>query len=152
MTSLIPRKIQTEVNKFLQKRIEGCSYSEIAEIYNTTPQYVSRLVRDALQETAYSFQETAKEYLTLELERLDKLTQQLIPDLADNNARIRHKAAGLLLQISDQRAKLLGLNNSTELDSNVLQTKANMAMHSQELNEKSIEELHTIIADYVIVD
>lgn len=152
MSGLVPKRILNQVNNYLKDRIEGLTYKEIAEKYNTTPDKVSKLVRGALQETAYTYQETAKEYLTLELERLDNIVQNLTPDLSSTNSRLRHSAIKLLLQVSDQRSKLLGLNKTEEFDLKALQTKANIAAHTQDLKDKSLDELKTIVAEYVVIN
>lgn len=69
-------------------------------------------VRHELDVVLTETRETTEEFITLELERLDKMTSSLYPILDDDDAGIKEKLVSVdrLLKIQERRAKLLGLD------------------------------------------
>ncbi len=90
-------------------RMAGKSYRAIAAELGISTTHVFRLVDQALSRIQQESEAEVRVLQRLELERLDELHKALWPLATGDHPSCR--AAGLLLRISEQRFKLLGLEN-----------------------------------------
>lgn len=100
-------------DEVLKLRIQGLSFSEIATKLGFSGGSTARAALNrALAKLAESTQENAKEVLSMELLRLDRILQGCLPKAeAGDNAAIAS-----VLRIQDRRARYLGLDAPTKTD------------------------------------
>jgi Homeodomain-like domain len=86
----------------LQLRASGATYRQIGEVLGIDKMTAWRLVQE---ESAKEIQESAREVLQLELQRLDRLLMAVWPDAINGDVQAINGA----LKIEDMRCRLLGL-------------------------------------------
>lgn len=105
--------------RVLRLRMLGLSLREIAaQTSHKTTASVATDLRRALKETKALLEQEAEFYVVLEMERLDSLERQVQGVLRSAGASdpgVALKAAGRLLQISQRRSALLGLDGAKRL-------------------------------------
>lgn len=113
MTKTSSRKVTSKVRReqALLLRRSGLSYTRIGEQMGITRQAAHALVKKALAEIQASLEETGKEIITLEVERLDRMTEALWDKVIDGDTTAIEKN----LKIMERRAKLLGLDSPTKI-------------------------------------
>lgn len=137
--TVTPLDIETaeKMAEALEMRKEGCTFGVIAERMGYfDASGASKIVKRAM---ALTIQEPADEVRRLELERLDMMLKAI-------NSRVKAgepRAIEVALQIGDRRAKLLGLDAPTkmETDSRSLQVQVS---HGMDLSQLTVPEIKTL--------
>ncbi len=93
----------------LELRLQGLSYTKIAETMGLSTTYVHRLVEDELKRCREMTAETRDQIKEQELMRLDLLLQQAIDHL---RAEWCTKTAKIMLDIQARRTAYLGLDDA----------------------------------------
>lgn len=121
-------------NFAVELRTRGMTYRQIAEEvrnpknaeekeYNVWDSYGAREawrdVREELDNTTREMRETVEEFIDLELKRLDLVTREVyaILENPDESAKTKLMAASTVLKSQERRAKLLGLDQPTKVQS-----------------------------------
>jgi DNA-binding CsgD family transcriptional regulator len=94
-------------------RVDGCTYAEIGDRLGISDRMASRIVNRAMNRV---LREPVGQLIELESARLDALWQAMWPRALAGSAR----HAEICIRISERRARLLGLDQPTRVDANVL--------------------------------
>lgn len=117
----------------IRLRVEGYSYTQIAEKMQLGKTTVFRYVADVLEESRENAAEMADQARELELRRIDEASKLCMQTIADTDwdlvtgdesdearskagRELRLKAVDRLVKLNDQRAKLLGLYAPAEVN------------------------------------
>lgn len=106
ITSVETARVLVRRYKVMNMRKDGYSYAEIAETLSCSPATVREDVREILGKMATLMYEDTEEGRNLEVTRMDALLKRYQPLAEQGNLA----AAGLVLQISAMRRKLLSLD------------------------------------------
>lgn len=106
LSATSPIRIATERNRAraIEMRIKGAIFTEIAEAIGVCKTRAFVLVKEGMEELRQETIGKAADLRDLELRRLDAMSRELWSKLSDP------QAVNALRQISEARAKLLGLN------------------------------------------
>jgi DNA-binding CsgD family transcriptional regulator len=94
-------------------RVDGCTYAEIGDRLGVSDRMASRIVNRAMNRV---LREPVGQLVDLESARLDALWQASFPRALGGSAR----HAEICVRISERRSRLLGLDQPTRVDANVL--------------------------------
>lgn len=127
----------------LELKLSGWSYRAIGEKLSISHVQAYDDVKNAIKELNETKLETAEQYRSVELERLDMLTKALEPMAAVGNIG----SVSAYIRVMEQRAKLLGLyapekkEYSGELDLGVSDAKRRLEnIINRQVTEKSADE------------
>ncbi len=102
--------IQQRRRQVLELRRNGASIRAIAETLGYSHQLIHKDLKVALQAAIQQNTQSAEQNRQLELERLDALYLRVSKEVFNHVKTLDIQAVNTLLKISEQRAKLLGLN------------------------------------------
>lgn len=107
-SSTSPRQVAARAREVeaVALRLQGCSYSTIAERLGTTKSVAHAAVARSLERTASTLQETADALREIELARLDALLLGVWVRATSGDV----PSVGAAIRIAERRAKLLGLD------------------------------------------
>jgi len=97
----------------VELRVEGCTYAEIGDQLGVSDRMASRIVNRAMNRV---LREPVAQLIDLEAARLDGLWAAMWPRALAGSAR----HVEVCVRISERRARLLGLDQPTRVDANVL--------------------------------
>jgi hypothetical protein len=121
----------------LQLRASGATYRQIADVLGIDKMTAWRLVQE---EAASAIQESAREIVDLELQRLDRLHMAVWPDAINGDVQ----AVDRVLRIMNQRAKLLGLYDRAPQQDDVRQQHGVIIIPAESSTEEYIAGLRAI--------
>ena len=110
---------QERQQQILALRKNGATYAQIATQLGKDVAQIYRECKEALADIKAKTNETGEELKTLEVMHLQDLRLKLMNDLQrgkndDNRGKLNYAAVQALLRLTEQYAKLLGLNAPTQ--------------------------------------
>lgn len=113
-TGMTPERAERAQKVVEMKHRQGLSFAKVAEKLGISESQAHRDYRDAIDA---AFKPTVEEFVLEEADRLQLVYQRFLPDMLqrDDNERA-FKAADKVLKVSEQRAKLLGLNAAVKFE------------------------------------
>lgn len=125
-------------DKIFAKRIEGKSFSKIANELKISPSTAANVVRKRVAELGKDVKEQAQEALQVDLARLDRATETIMELIDHPTEKAITKLASVdkLVKLVDARAKLLGVYGMEQQAPTV-----NVNIATDQLAALSIEEL-----------
>lgn len=113
-TGMTPERAERAQKVVEMKHRQGLSFAKVAERLGISESQAHRDYRDAIDA---AFKPTVEEFVLEEADRLALVYQRFLPDMLqrDDNERA-FKAADKVLKVSEQRAKLLGLNAAVKFE------------------------------------
>jgi len=92
--------------EIMRLRRDGCTFREIGQQLNCTPQYCHRVITECLEKLATEYVNTAAQLREMEAARLDAAQLAVWPKAIKGDLR----AIDRVLRIMERRAKLYGLD------------------------------------------
>jgi len=102
---------QTEAIGMLKLRTEGWSIQEIAEHYGVSTATAARLIKNAMRETSFNYQDMY-DTRTLQMERLDTIIRTAMERFKNGDP----KYGTLLLKAIELQSDLIGLREAIQVD------------------------------------
>ena len=113
-TGMTPERAERAQKVVEMKHRQGLALTKIAEKLGVSEVQVRRDYRDAIDAT---FKPTVEEFVMEEADRLALVYQRFLPDMLQREDHDRaFKAGQQVLKVSEQRAKLLGLNAAVKFE------------------------------------
>lgn len=113
-TGMTPERAERAQKVVEMKHRQGLPIVKIAEKLGVSESQVRRDYRDAIDAT---FKPTVEEFVMEEADRLALVYQRFLPDMLQREDHDRaFKAGDKILKVSEQRAKLLGLNAAVKFE------------------------------------
>lgn len=114
MPGMTPERAERAQKVVEMKHRQGLTLEKIAEKLGVSAMQVHRDYRDAIDAT---FKPTVEQFVMEEADRLALVYQRFLPDMLQREDHDRaFKAADKVLKVSEQRAKLLGLNAAVKFE------------------------------------
>lgn len=114
MSGMTPERAERAQKVVEMKHRQGLTLEKIAEKLGVSAMQVHRDYRDAIDAT---FKPTVEQFVMEEADRLALVYQRFLPDMLQRDDHDRaFKAADKVLKVSEQRAKLLGLNAAVKFE------------------------------------
>lgn len=111
---MTPERAERAQKVVEMKHRQGLTLEKIAEKLGISETQVRRDYRAAIDAT---FKPTVEEFVLEEADRLQLVYQRFLPDMLQRDDSERaFKAADKVLKVSEQRAKLLGLNAAVKFE------------------------------------
>lgn len=111
---MTPERAERAQKVVEMKHRQGLTLEKIAEKLGVSAMQVHRDYRDAIDAT---FKPTVEQFVMEEADRLALVYQRFLPDMLQREDHDRaFKAADKVLKVSEQRAKLLGLNAAVKFE------------------------------------
>ena len=114
MPGMTPARAERAQKVVEMNHRQGLTLEKIAEKLGVSAMQVHRDYRDAIDAT---FKPTVEQFVMEEADRLALVYQRFLPDMLQREDHDRaFKAADKVLKVSEQRAKLLGLNAAVKFE------------------------------------
>lgn len=113
-TGMTPERAERAQKVVEMKHRQGLTMEKIAGKLGVSESQVRRDYRDAIDAT---FKPTVEEFVMEEVDRLALVYQRFLPDMLQREDHERaFKAGEKVLKVSEQRARLLGLNAAVKFE------------------------------------
>lgn len=113
-TGMTPERAERAQKVVEMKHRQGLSFAKVAEKLGISESQAHRDYRDAIDA---AFKPTVEQFVMEEVDRLALVYQRFLPDMLQRDDHDRaFKAADKVLKVSEQRAKLLGLNAAVKFE------------------------------------
>lgn len=113
-TGMTPERAERAQKVVEMKHRQGLSFAKVAEKLGISESQAHRDYRDAIDA---AFKPTVEQFVMEEVDRLALVYQRFLPDMLQREDHDRaFKAGEKVLKVSEQRAKLLGLNAAVKFE------------------------------------
>lgn len=113
-TGMTPERAERAQKVVEMKHRQGLSFAKVAEKLGISESQAHRDYRDAIDA---AFKPTVEQFVMEEVDRLALVYQRFLPDMLQRDDHDRaFKAGEKVLKVSEQRAKLLGLNAAVKFE------------------------------------